>query len=223
MYIVSLLPKKTAPPTAVGYHPVMKAFSESDRPAILDLLKTSGGANAPTLATRLGVNVTAARQQLAVLQREGLVQVRVERRKVGRPTHVYALTEKAEALFPQSYGPFALSILRQLRDSDGEGKIEKLLEQRTRELLRDYRKRTAGMTADQKLKELARIRAEEGYMAVCSPGRLAEHHCPIAAIAAEFPQVCRFEKRLFEALLGRRLERTEHIASGDAACVYKPA
>ncbi len=199
----------------------MKAFTESARPAILDLLKTTGGANAPALARALGVNVTAARQQLAILQREGLIQVRIERRKVGRPTHVYALTEKAEGLFPQSYGPFALTILRQLREHDGEAKIEQLLAQRTRELLKEYRKRTAGMTADQKLKELARIRAEEGYMAVCASGRLAEHHCPIAAIAAEFPQVCRFEKRLFEALLGRRLERTEHIASGGAACVYK--
>jgi predicted ArsR family transcriptional regulator len=201
----------------------MKAFTESDRPAILDLLKTAGGANAPALARALGVNVTAARQQLAVLQREGLVQVRVERRKVGRPTHLYALTAKAEALFPQAYGPFALTLLRQLRDHDGEKKIERLLEQRTQELLREYRRRTAGMNAGGKLKELARLRAEEGYMAVCSRGRLAEHHCPIAAIAAEFPQVCRFEKRLFEALLGLKLERTEHIASGGAACVYEKA
>ena len=215
IYIVSSLPKR--------YHRAMKTYTEAARPAILDLLKTSGGANAPALAKQLGINTTAARQQLAVLQREGLVQARVERRKIGRPTHLYTLTEKAEALFPQAYGPFALTILRQLRESDGEAKIEKLLEQRTNELLKEYRRRTAGMTPVQKLQELARIRGEEGYMARCTGGRLAEHHCPIAAIAKEFPQVCRFEKRLFEALLGDRLERTEHIASGGAACVYERA
>jgi predicted ArsR family transcriptional regulator len=31
------------------------------------------------------------------------------------------------------------------------------------------------------------------------------------------------EKKLFEAVLGRPLERTDHLASGGRACVYAPA
>ena len=50
-----------------------------------------------------------------------------------------------------------------------------------------------------------------------------EHHCPIAAIAKEFPSVCRMEKELFEAVLGMKLDRPQHLASGDRACVYAPA
>ena len=200
----------------------MREFTEADRPAVLDLLKVHGPSNAPELARLRGVSLTAVRQQLSMLQREGLVEPRTERRRVGRPTQLFVLTEKAEALFPQAYGPLALALLRQLRDVDGEEKLDQLFERRTRSLVAAYRKRLAGKSIGDKWKELARIRAEEGYMARVEAKGLTEHHCPIAAIAQEFPQVCRFEKRLFEAVLGTPLDRTEHLASGGRACVYAP-
>lgn len=201
----------------------MKEFSEADRPALLDLLKVHGPLNAPDLAKLRGVTLTAVRQQLAVLEREKLITVRVEKRPVGRPTHLYALSDKADALFPQAYGPFALGLLRQIRDVDGEKKLDQLFERRGRALVAAYKKRLAGMSAAEKWRELARIRAEEGYMADSRGQGLREHHCPIAAIAKEFPQVCRLEKKLFEAVLGAPLERTDHLASGGRACVYAPA
>lgn len=200
----------------------MRPYTEADRPAVLDLLKVHGPANVPSLAKLRGVNPTAIRQQLAALQREGLVESRLERRKVGRPTHLYALTPKAEALFPQAYGPLALAILRQLRDVDGEEKLEKLFGRRTRALVAAYRKRLEGKSLGDRWRELARIRDEEGYMARVSARGLVEHHCPIAAIAKEFPLACRYEKLLFEAVLGMKLDRTEHLASGGRACVYAP-
>jgi predicted ArsR family transcriptional regulator len=201
----------------------MKEYTEADRPAILDLLKVHGPSNAPALARLRRVNQTAVRQQLALLQREGLVERREERRKRGRPTHLFALTAKAEALFPSAYGPFALSILRQIREIDGSDKVERLLGKRTETLARAYRERLGGRTAAQRWTELARIRDEEGYMARALGGGLVEHHCPIAAIAKEFPIVCRMEKELFEAVLGMRLDRPQHLASGDRACLYAPA
>ena len=201
----------------------MREYTEADRPAILDLLKVHGPSNAPALAKLRGVNETAVRQQLVALQREGLVERRLERRKLGRPTHLFGLTAKAEALFPNAYGPFALAILRQIRETDGSGKVESLLRKRTRTLAAAYRKRLLGKSLGDKWQELARIRDEEGYMAGVRARGLVEHHCPIAAIAGEFPLVCQMEKALFETVLGLKLDRTEHLASGGRACVYLPA
>lgn len=200
----------------------MREFTEADRPALLDLLKIHGPSNAPRLAHLRRVHTTAVRQQLAMLEREGLVEARVQKVRIGRPTHVFALTEKAEALFPQAYGPLALALLRQLRDVDGERKIDQLFDRRTRSLIQAYRKRLAGKSVVEKWRELARIRAEEGYMAQAEGKGLSEHHCPVAAIAKEFPQVCRFEKLLFEAVLGGPIDRTEHLATGGRACSYVP-
>jgi predicted ArsR family transcriptional regulator len=199
----------------------MPDYTEGERPRTLDLLKIHGPANVPGLTRRLGVNPNAVRQQLEALHREGLVDMRIARRGVGRPTQVWSLTPKAEALFPQAYGTMAVDLLRRLRDLDGEGKIEELFARRTRELLKSYRRRLSGKGAAERLRELARIRDREGYMARPTPGGLTEHHCPIAALAREFPAVCRYEKLLFEAALGMKIDRTEHIASGDTACVYR--
>jgi len=201
----------------------MREYTEADRPAILDLLKVHGPSNAPALAKLRGVNETAVRQQLVALQREGLVERREERRKRGRPTHLFALTAKAEALFPSAYGPFALALLRQIRVTDGEEKVETLLRKRMRTLAAAYRTRLKGKLIGDQWLELARIRDEEGYMAGVRARGLVEHHCPIAAIAREFPLVCQMEKALFEAVLGKKLDRTEHLASGGRACVYAPA
>ena len=202
----------------------VKDFTEADRPAIMDLLKVHGPTNVPRLAELRKVGMNAVRQQLSALQREGLVEPRLERRSVGRPTQLWALTTKADALFPQAYGPLALAILRQLRELDGEKKLDQVFDRRTRHLVASYRKRLAGKkTLGEKWQELARIREEEGYMARAEGRGLTEHHCPIAAIAREFPQACAYEKKLFEAVLGEKLDRTDHLASGGRACVYAPA
>lgn len=199
----------------------MVEYTEAERPRTLDLLKIHGPANVPGLARLLGVNPNAVRQQLEALHREGLVDVRTARRGVGRPTQIWSLTPKSESLFPQAYGTMAVDLLRRLREIDGERKIAKLFARRTKELLKAYRKRLAGKTEAERLRELARIRDREGYMARANPGGLTEHHCPIAALAREFPLVCRYEQLLFEAALGMKVDRTQHIASGDAACVYR--
>jgi predicted ArsR family transcriptional regulator len=175
--------------------------------------------NVPAMAKALEVNPTAAHQQIAILQRQGLVAMSIVRRPKGRPTHLWSLTEKAEGLFPQAYGSMALSLLRAIRAAEGDLKIDILFALRTRELAARYRKRLSGKSP---IAELARIREGEGYMARPSRQGLIEQHCPIAAIAREFPQACRWEQKLFERVLGYRLDRTEHIASGGRACVYRP-
>ena len=48
--------------------------------------------------------------------------------------------------------------------------------------------------------------------------QLCQHHCPVAHVAAEFPQLCEAETRAFAELLGTHVQRLATIARGDAAC-----
>ena len=48
--------------------------------------------------------------------------------------------------------------------------------------------------------------------------QLCQHHCPIAHVATEFPQLCEAETRAFAELLGTHVQRLATIARGDAAC-----
>ena len=48
--------------------------------------------------------------------------------------------------------------------------------------------------------------------------QLCQHHCPVAHVAAEFPELCEAETRAFAELLGTHVQRLATIARGDAAC-----
>jgi predicted ArsR family transcriptional regulator len=48
--------------------------------------------------------------------------------------------------------------------------------------------------------------------------QLCQHHCPVAHVAAEFPQLCEAETEAFAKLLGTHVQRLATIARGDSAC-----
>jgi predicted ArsR family transcriptional regulator len=56
-----------------------------------------------------------------------------------------------------------------------------------------------------------RSRAEAGE-------QLCQHHCPVAHVAAEFPQLCEAETEAFGRLLGTPVQRLATIAHGDGIC-----
>jgi predicted ArsR family transcriptional regulator len=48
--------------------------------------------------------------------------------------------------------------------------------------------------------------------------QLCQHHCPVAHVAAEFPQLCEAETRVFARMLGTHVQRLATIARGDGIC-----
>ena len=47
---------------------------------------------------------------------------------------------------------------------------------------------------------------------------LCQHHCPIAHVASEFPQLCEAETEALSRLLGTHVQRLATIAHGDGVC-----
>lgn len=202
------------------------------RQALLELLKRKGELDVAAMAEALGISNVAVRQHLSLLEQAGQVTARQVRRPVGRPARLFRLTEEAEAEFPQSSDTVALDLLARLEKLMGAEALEQLFEARMKDLLKAYGERLKGaVTLPEKLKVLAQIRDEEGYLAAAAEApeaeaqggiKLVEHHCPIFAIAKQHPSVCRYEKELFRRVLGvKDLKRTEHIRMGGKACVYQ--
>ena len=48
--------------------------------------------------------------------------------------------------------------------------------------------------------------------------QLCQHHCPVAHVAAEYPQLCEAETEAFGRLLGLPVQRLATIAHGDGIC-----
>src|SRR3546814_15287105 len=48
--------------------------------------------------------------------------------------------------------------------------------------------------------------------------QLCQQHCPVAHVAAEFPQLCEAETEAIGRVLGRHVQRLATIAHGDGVC-----
>ncbi len=205
---------------------------ETDRSAdrILLQLKTKGPQPAAQLARRMGITAMAVRQHLYALRDNGFVTYEDERQKVGRPARMWRITDKAQARFPDSHAEFTVEMLALVRATFGERGIDRLMSERTRLQIKAYtqRLRAAGKSLEARVSALAKIRAEQGYMAEALRQRdgsflLVENHCPICAAASACQGLCREELLLFSTVLGQdlRVERTDHILAGARRCAYR--
>jgi len=196
------------------------------RDEVARLLLEQGPATAAALGERLGISPTAVRRHLDTLVAEGLATDREQRplggaqRGRGRPAREFLLTEAGRAGFPHAYDDLAAAALRFLAETGGERAVAEFAERRVGVVVERHGAEVR--TAPEKLVALADALTSEGYAAsahrVGAGGQLCQHHCPVAHVAAEFPQLCEAETRAFERLLGTHVQRLATIARGDAVC-----
>ena len=196
------------------------------RQSIMTLLRRQGRMTASELSDSLGIGAVGVRQHLALLERDGMVEVAGVRRGVGRPSHLYALTAAADSMFPKHYDRLALDVLRYVSEAGGGAAIEVLLEQRRGDLFARYAPRLRGKDRNGQVEELCVILNEQGYMCTCEQLQdgsylLTEHNCPVDCIAREHPQLCSQEILLYQELLESPLQRDETIAAGALYCRYR--
>lgn len=203
----------------------MNCEMSETRMRILQLLKMRCGMTVSQLTDALHISAMGVRQHLAILEDEGLVQYQIEKQERGRPHHIYMLTDEANSLFPTTYANFAVGLMQEVAKFNGPGFINKVFRSRMKSQLETYQQRLSGKTLSERIKELASIRDEEGYMARFdedgSDYILIEHNCPIAAIAREYPHVCEIELALFRQSVGTKVYREEHLMQGHHRCCYR--
>ncbi|WP_337926686.1 metalloregulator ArsR/SmtB family transcription factor [Paenibacillus caui] len=197
------------------------------REHLLYLLKTRGPLTVKEMSVELQITEMAVRRHLGNLERDGLIEPRLQRQAMGRPTSQYALTDHADSMFPKTYHKVALDLLGELADEVGEEMIGKLFERRKLKLMKNYepRMRAAGQDLRGKVRLLTEMQNENGYMAECEETKdgqfvLKEHNCPIFQVANEYNQACNCELELFQSLLGTSVTRTECLAKGGGCCAY---
>src|SRR4051794_17152806 len=197
----------------------MKTTVSGIRHDILTLLKRRGVLSADELAEALNVSGVSVRQHLDVLETEGLVAATIERRRIGRPRHLFALTEAAADCFPNSYHLLATSLLEQVMEQDGAPKLTELLEGRRQRLLEQHLPLLEGQELETRVAALTRLQDQAGYMAEMEPQDdgyvLRQHHCALCRVARGFPQICQKELELFSELLDAEVTHEQHMLRGD--------
>src|ERR671919_187417 len=143
---------------------IADGFSEPKK-KLLYYLKVMQQAGLEELANVMKVSRMAVHKHLGLLQQRGLVEAVETRGHVGRPRMIYQLTNQSKTIFPKSYSAIATHALDFIERNMGNDGVVKVLQERQEELYDQYYDRLKDLDFDQKVKELAKIRDEEGYMA----------------------------------------------------------
>lgn len=194
-------------------------------------LRVDGPSSPDQLAIRLGASRTGVLQQLRALETAHLVSRQTVRHGVGRPRHLYDVTQDAQQLFPANYDGLAAGLLAAIEAIGGDDLLEQVFVARRRQLGDRVRQDLAdrvppGAPLIDRVRELAVIQSLNGYLADATANGdgsilLEEHNCAIFHVATSSPAACQAELELFRDVLGADVVRSQHIASGDRCCSYQ--
>ncbi|CAN5157533.1 winged helix-turn-helix transcriptional regulator [soil metagenome] len=209
----------------IAEHPALSALPATKR-TLLKSMKRSGEMTVEALAAAADLTVSATRQQLTGLQRDGLVTVNESRHGPGRPRHLYTLTTAADALYPRAYAELTNELLDYVDQADPE-LMEAIFSRRRQRRIESARQRLDGLGSfAETMTELAHILDDDGYLAEAIAEddggfRIVEHNCAILGIAMRSGQACGSELEFIQAVLPEAtVERTSHILSGAYNCSY---
>jgi predicted ArsR family transcriptional regulator len=215
---------------AVSSHRVPATAEDGrTRDRVSGLLLEHGPQTAAELAALLGISPAAVRRHLDALLATGRVEERLTRdahRGRGRPARRFHLTDAGRSTFPHAYDDLALTALRYVAASGGPDAVRAVAEQQLAGLearaSSAVAAATSGAATVDRAQALAAALSAEGYAAtasaISSGGQLCQHHCPVAHVAAEFPQLCEAETAVIGRLVGTHVQRLATIAHGDGIC-----
>jgi predicted ArsR family transcriptional regulator len=213
--------------------PAVTPASDRTRDAVTRSVLELGPQSAADLAERLGLSPAAIRRHLDALVAAGHLVEREPRpsaqRGRGRPARTYALTDAGRTALPHAYDDLASTALRYLQQTGGQDAVMAFAEHRATGLSTALDAAvTSGAPLVTRVQALAGALTEAGYAsttqavgadpAAAQGIQLCQHHCPVAHVAAEFPQLCEAETRALERVLGTYVQRLATIAHGDGVC-----
>lgn len=203
---------------------VVKFDDLSTRDAVARSVLENGPSTAVILGARLRLTPPGIRRHLEILVADGILEARDPHvaltRGRGRPSKVFVMTDAGREQFEHSYDDLAVAALKFMSSQSGEHQVYAFAQSRADDI---ERKATVALAkSPNKTDALATFLTEQGYAAsieVHANGeQLCQHHCPIAHVAAEFPQLCETETEIFSKILGTHVQRLATIAHGDGVC-----
>ena len=206
-----------------------EAVREHDAPTRARVVRSileHGPSTAADLAARLELTAAGVRRHLDHLVESGTLEGASQRvygtRGRGRPARVFRLTDAGRDELDQQYDDLALAVLRFLDETQGEDAVTAFARRRVEFIERDAQVVAAQHPELSPAEVLARVLTDGGYAASVRKlpiaDQLCQHHCPVAHVAAEFPQLCEAETQAIGRVLGRHVQRLATIAHGDGVC-----
>lgn len=180
-----------------------RRIAEGTAGRILELIRR-GAMTVDQLAVALDLTRTAVRAQLALLQRDGLVEHREIRRGTSKPSRTYGASSHAELMFSRAYIPVLTHLLHVLAQKMSVEEFDVVMRDVGREMMAGHvmprgplRDRVAA--ASKLLNELGgstEVGVEDGCYVIRG------HGCPLAAATATHPEACNALESMLTEFVG---------------------
>lgn len=204
------------------------------RRRIMSCMLRSGPSTAADLADKVGLSPAGVRRHIDKLLDSELVeacdapaQSPAGKPARGRPAQHYRLTDSGRDRFGNGYDELALAAFAEVEELGGREAVKRLARKRAERMLGfagdvDKRKTRGAQDVTEAAGHVADAFAAHGYAAetnhVGSGLQLCQHHCPVHAVAAEYPEICEAEHELIAELVGSTVAPLALIANGDGVC-----
>ncbi len=202
------------------------------RERVLEILDRRGAATALEVANGLKTTAANARHHLSILEKEGVVQAiqTGSSGKRGRPSQLYRRTNAVSA---NAYDMLASSLLtlslKQIAGDDPsllDDFIDRLTEivfQRMSERIQPANRLNLTNRLQTGVQELSKLHYNPRWEARLKGPRVILGHCPFAAIVADYPQLCVFDRHLIQRIINQPVElisKLEPAGPGLRQCVF---
>jgi len=195
---------------------------------ILSYLKWKGPQSAARLAKNFNMTTEGVRLHLIKLEAAGFIRSETISQGRGRPQTWYYLTPESDSFFPSQYARLANQLIELVKTVFGPEGLKTLLQSKKEADYQRYAVALEGITTPaERLKKLASLRKEEGYLAELISEEinwlLIEHHCPIRETAALCSAFCESELEIITRLVGPlcSVQQEALVSRGDRQCVYR--
>lgn len=174
------------------------------------------------LADALDLTRTAVRSQLALLQRDGLLEHRELRRGASKPSRTYGVTLHAELMFSRAYIPILTHLLHVLARKMSLAEFDAVMREVGREMMAG-RAMPRGPLADrvaaasELLNELGgstEVDEEDGRYVIRG------HGCPLAAATGLHPEACNALESMLTEFVGTTVVKCCD-RTGRARCCFE--
>jgi predicted ArsR family transcriptional regulator len=206
--------------------------TESTKEQTLHLLQSRGGATVAALAKALGVGQASVRRHLDHLRVEGLVDVRLQRHGVGRPSFVFYPTEEGEERTPNGYSRLLTRLYaglrsldeRKVRGRDGAAVLKTVFQGAAEQVAREHETEVVAEALEGRVAETSETLGREGIVDGWSKEadgyHLTNSACPYRQAATASTGPCELDRRTIELLVRAPVRQVSRIADGKHACEY---
>lgn len=187
------------------------------------LLRSEEPLSVQALAVRLQISRNAAHQQIAALEREGLIERAAAIRTRGRPSQGFRLSSAGSDTFPRQYGLIARQLLAELARHLPPAALRAALNRIGKGLAASLSSEAA-LDPDRVVESVAGLMRELGYESSTVDGphgpEIEARNCVFHDLAMADSTICEVDLALLETLTGRPVEHRRCMANGERSCRF---